>query len=500
MRNQKFMLLLLICLILGMIAGTIIRAQEPPGEILVYTSLGSQPGGANVTQAGSIAWIDEEGLLTPILAMPFIPQRVIACSDKPVSNDRQIATFFAGAEEGSLYAVSGYDRVIELDTSFSALGCLGNGALHFTEDSKHLAYIDYPSQSAQVSAGVGRLRIHETENFETVDNFDNVSAFDVIGNQFSIISFIPNNKNEFVEAAILIWDGDEGDDIEVATLYSDPGCFYIDGDIKFQPDGNLALSIGHKCEGQNTIRAYVIEPENRTTTLVADIPLVGRFFSFTKTNELLVSPENPLLFFTTPDGVTNNTVGMKYMDTTGTEVMDLFKQDGVMPGLTSWKTNPTHPPQLSADKNFYAIVTNSPNQDAAIQLIDLNIPELSLTVENRARGQTIIEVLFTPDTQNLIFISGGVTGESNAIFMTNLVTGNTNRIDRGRFGRGIISPDGNKLALINWIIPDEEKESPYLNLIILELENGKTTTIFQGADIVDRRVTNARFAVPILWR
>ena len=50
------------------------------------------------------------------------------------------------------------------------------------------------------------------------------------------------------------------------------------------------------------------------------------------------------------------------------------------------------------------------------------------------------------------------------------------------------------------LLPQGGVMPPYLNLVMVNLNDSAVGTLFAGADVIDGRVTNIRTAIPITWR
>ena len=53
---------------------------------------------------------------------------------------------------------------------------------------------------------------------------------------------------------------------------------------------------------------------------------------------------------------------------------------------------------------------------------------------------------------------------------------------------------------MEWQQVEDPKEPLYLNLVTVDIESSAVTTLWEGAEIVDGKVTNQRFAYPLAWR
>ena len=503
LRQLKFAVLLVLILSVvpvGMAQEIGIQEDE---KLLVWVAEAQRPGRQGAQNPGELQWIDSEGNFEPFMVLPPQTTHVMTCGrSAATSPDGESLAFYVGADVGTLHILRGTDSLFVVDTDFHAMGCTGNGTFEFSSDSSQFAYIDYESGSLDGSFGEGTLRIYNNTTFEQIRQFESVTTFDGEGNNVAYARFFANDRNEAVEAAVVLWDGET--DREVATLFSETDCAFNNSTVKLLPDGDIIAIMGHRCSTGDTRtnwQYYVISPENRTATQITQAAQLGRFFAFSRTNSIFASPDGATAYFTIPDGITNHTVALMSVDMSNSGMTPIVEQNAIMP---RYSNNPfgaeNHPSILSPNGSWLGIVQNTADNEANLSLVDLSQPTLPpIELSAGSRGDQIIEMEFTPDNSRLIYVAGGENGGDNSLWGVDLVTGNNFRIRRGKYGWGVISPDGGRMALINWV-PTENSRPPYATLVIVDIESAQETLLYNGGEVVNGDLTGVRFALPITWR
>jgi WD40 repeat protein len=472
-------------------------------KLLVWIADAQRPGQQKAQEPGQLVWIDSAGNFEPFMDVPLQTSHVMTCGQTSASSsDGESLAFYVGKDVGTLHILRGTDSLFVVDTDFHAMGCTGNGTFEFFRDSSKFAYIDYAPDSLAGSYGNGTLRIYNNLTFEQIRNFDNVTNFDVEGENVAYARFFANDRNEAIETAIVLWDGET--DREVATLFAETDCVYNSASVKLLPNGNIIAIMGHRCSTGDTStnwQYYIIDPNNRTATQITQNSQVGRFFAFSRTNSIYASPDGSTTFFTIPDGITNHTVSLQLVDMSGMSMTPVIDKNIIMPRYTNAPfADENHPSIQSPDGVWLSMVRNTADSDATLALYDLsqpNLPPIELSAGSR-RSQ-IVEVEFTPDNNRVIYVAGGNNGDDNSLWGVDLASGNNFRIRRGKYGWGVVSPDGGRIALMNWV-PTENNKPPYATLVIVDIDTTEETLLFQGGEVVNGDLTGVRFALPIAWR
>ncbi len=469
-------------------------------QLLVWTAKGAAPGKESASDPGQLVSMDGTGVTTPVMDVPPQTSRVEACGDRPTSPDGKLFAFYVGLDAGKLYLKSGSDAPKPV-ADVNALACLGNGTFQYSPDSSKLAYIAYEPDAIKSEFADGFLHVVNTSDLSEAYKYENVTAFAMNNSGVAFVSFFTNDKHQADEAGIEWWNG-SGQQKEVATL--DPvteDCRYTSAAINILPDGKFLLIIGSRCTKGNTHTSwqlYSIDPDARSATLAGSDYQDGQFAAFARTNNVFLSPDGSHAYFTVPDGITNNTVGVKMVSLSDLSLSDLLDKQGVM---ATYNGAADAFPRVSPDGKWLAAVVTSPNSENQVEIWNLSDSTIApIILKAGSKGDTISSMAFTPDSTSLVVVAGGDNNADNSLIGIDLSTGNDTRIARGHFGPGLtISPDGKELAITDWQIPEDTKQPPYLNTEIVDVGSGNVTTIYTGATITDGKVTNQTFALPLDW-
>jgi Tol biopolymer transport system component len=246
----------------------------------------------------------------------------------------------------------------------------------------------------------------------------------------------------------------------------------------------------------------MIDVEARSATMAATDFQTGLFAPYTRTNNVFFSPDGEIAFFTIPDGIVANTVSVQAVNIASMEIADVIPERAIMSSL-SGTTNAF--PRLSPDGRWLALVVTSPNNTNTLTILDLSDASAApITAEAGSPNDIITDMAFSADSRRLVFIAGaggGGRNANNSLSAIDLSTGSNFRIKRGHFAPGLaVSPDGNMIAALDYQVLEDVAQPPYLNLITVNADSGETTTLFEGATLVDGKVTDQRFAYPLAWR
>ncbi len=471
----------------------------PATPLLVWVAKGTAPGKQTASEPGQLAYVNSSGTADTVLELPNGTSRVESCGDTPMSPDGKLYAFYVGQDAGSLYVMRGSDAPAKI-SDVQALSCLGNGTFQYAPGSNRFGYISYEGDAAKSEFADGFLHIINSSDFTELYKYENVTAFDITDSGAAFVSFFTNDKNEADEAAVIWWNGTSQQ--EVATLKpASEDCKFTSASITILPDGKLMLVLGHRCKKGDTTtnwQLYSVNPTDKSATLAANASQKGAFAAYTRSNSIFLSPDGKQALFTVPDGVTANTVGVKRVNLNDLSIADVIDKEVVTATLNG-STNAY--PRVSPDGKWLAVVVSTPNAVNNItiwSLTDASVAPIMLSAGSK--GDIVSSMEFTPDSSQLLAILGGDNKANNSLVSIEVATGRDSRITRGHFGKGLtISADGTQAALLDWQIPEDTKQQPYLNLVSVNLSDGATTTLYTGADIVDGKTTNQRFAYPMAF-
>ena len=471
-------------------------------NVLVWREAGPSPAESSPSAPGELGLMDDTGAFTKLLDVPPQASRVQKCGDEASSPDESMLAFYAGLDSGTLYLMKGADAPQALD-EVQGLTCLGGGTFQYSPNSSQLGYIAYEADAAASEFADGFLHLVNTSDLSEAFLYENVIAFDLTNDGAAFVSFFTNDRSEADEAAVFWWNGSA--EREVATLRPDENCRYTSASIGAVPDGSLVLVMGHRCSSGDTRTSwqlYRVNVEDRSATLAASEFLDGQFASFARTNQVTVLPDGSMVLFLVPDGITANTAGLAAVNLDDFSTTEVIQNQVVYPTLSGGQNAF---PTVSTDGRWLALVKTSLNNDNVLNVIDLNDPSAApITISAGSRNDVIADMVFSGDSQRLIFIAGSSdTGRNtnNSLVALDLETGSDFRIKRGRFAPGLaVAPDGSSVVAMDYQVLEDEREPPYLNLVEINVDTSETVLLFEGAEIVDGKVTNPQFAVPISWR
>ncbi len=471
----------------------------PASPLLVWASNGTAPGKQTASDPGQLAFINDKGVAETVLELPKGTSRVQSCGDAPTSPDGKIYAFFVGQDKGSLYAMRGSDKPAKIG-DIQALSCLGSGTFQYAPGSNRFGYISYEGDAATSEFADGFLHVINSSDFTELYKYENVTAFDLTDNGAAFVSFFTNDKNEADEAAVIMWNGTSQQ--EVATLKpASEDCKFTSASISILPDGKLMLVLGHRCKKGDTTtnwQLYSVNPADKSATLAASASQKGSFAAFARSNGIYLSPDGKQALFTVPDGITANTVGVKRVNISDLSIADVIDKQMV---AATFSGSADAFPLVSPDGKWLAAVVTTPNAANNIYIWSLGDPAVApIMLSAGSKGDTISSMAFTPDSSQLLAIVGGDNKANNSLVSIEVASGRDSRVARGHFAKGLtISADGKQAAVLDWQIPEDTTQQPYLNLVNINLSDSSVTTLYTGADIVDNKTKNQRFAFPMAW-
>lgn len=470
-------------------------------QILVWTAPGALPNTQRADATGDIALVDSTGNIVPVVKVPNSANRVIACGSHALSPDGRHYAFFAGVDSnqgGTLYLMTDGGTPAPAD-EIQYLGCRGgNGRFNFSPDSSRYAYIAYESDARQSEFSDGKLKVASTSDYATVFEEDDVVAFDITNAGVGFLQFFTNEKNEADEAAISWWDGSSSREITAFTVAEN--CRYTSGYVKTGPNGHLWVVIRQLCRSANTWQLYDVNPEDRSVLVALEEEPRGASVQYAETNNIIFSPDGSTMFYTLPDGVGVNSVALYVAPITDLSATRPVIERAARTSEYSGSVNAD--PVISPDGNWLAMVSDDGNRNYKLHLVNLASPDAApLEVEAGSRGDSIPFMQFTPDSQRLIYVAGGIDGADNSLFALELASGSAFRIQRGNYtGFATVSPAGDEVAILNYQIQEEGIRGPdFVNLEVVKVDSGETTTLVVGGEVIDGEVQNTVFVAPFLW-
>jgi Tol biopolymer transport system component len=160
-------------------------------------------------------------------------------------------------------------------------------------------------------------------------------------------------------------------------------------------------------------------------------------------------------------------------------------------------------PAASPDGRWLAFVIRDGNS-SSIQLLDLEnpaeLPDPILATRNQ--GEAIQWLAFTPDSGAVVFIAGQSELRGNALYRAEVGQSTATTITAGTFSAwAIISPRREEIAVLEWqpTPADRPAIDPYLNLVLVDLEDGAREVLLDGLVIDASDDASLQFALPLWW-
>lgn len=496
-RNGLFVLLFVSLLAGGVTAQSSVM---PTGEkLLAWIAPGAEPGKQPANSPGNLVFVNGDGSQETVLEIPALTAHVTPCGDTPTSPDGKQFAFYVGSDKGTIYMMTGILPQLQVvHQDINAMTCTGMPTFLFSPDSARFAYLEYADGFNLEVSPTGRLYIRAANTYETLATLNAVAAFDIDNASAAVVTFFYNDDREAVEAEVSLWNGVANQPI--ASVTAESRCYYTSASVEMLPDGRLAAIMGHRCEtgdGRTRWQFYMIDPNSRVMTLVMSDVSAGRYFAPAMTNQVFSTPGSGAVYFTIPDGLTNNTVSINSLLLADMGIAPVINGQVVM-SIMSLKpyVRANHVALMSPDGNWLAMVQNDANNNARLTLLELAAPDLPpIEIALGERGAIVDELLFSPDSQHLFYIT---SGSGSALYRVDLRVGAEVRVKRGNYGHGVMSPQGTALALVAYETINER--DTYMKLVIYDLTSGIETELFAGAEIVDNKITNQHFIYPLAWR
>ncbi len=491
--------------------GEVIPGMVDGQRLLTWVAPGNRPGNQAAGTPGELVYFNPDGSTESILSLPQGTTRVTECGPNGTSPDGSVFAFIvtvsAGGEEtGTIYLLNGASsELTAVESDLNPASCVGSTPFEFSPDGSRFAFIEWSLGATNQISPFGFLRIFDTASVSQVASFENVTTFDLTDSGAVWINFFPNDDGEATEVAITTWDGTV--DIEVSSLVADEenDCYYNSASTAQVSTGLVAI-MGYRCNRGDVTstqwQLFNIDPANRTAQLEQSDVAAGRYFVFSQTNAIFPSPDGSNVFFTLPDGISNQSVGLYTSAVDAISPTQLIDRSALMPSVSDLPYDANNATALlSPDGRYLAVVVNTPNNDATLNVYDLSDPTLPpIALDAGDRGDTIGSMVFNGSSTNLYYVAGSDQGGNNSLFALDLTTGTESRIRRGRYAQIAISSDGTTIAAMNWVEFDPD-EPRYLTMEVIDVASTVPTVVYVGGEVDEEGdLANQSFAYPLAWR
>ena len=475
---------------------------EDADQLLVWTAPASAPGNHLANATGDLAYLDSTGTLTTLVKVPDQASHVEPCGANATSPDGRYFAFFMGLDTqlgGTLYMMTDGEAPAAIEQDMQFLGCRGGDSrLQYSPDSSQIGYVAYEPDAKASEFGDGVLHIRNTSDLSEIASFNNVVSFDIGTDGVAFVNFYTDENNLANEAAIFWWDGSVEN--EVTNFTSKEGCRYIGSYTQVAPDGQLWTILGERCRNVGTEwQLYRVDVANKNALLGLAQPASGAMVSYSQINNLFFTPDGSRLYFTLPDGVSNNSVALYMVSMDDLAAPRQLVERDLRVATYSGSSNAS--PLISPDGTKLAFVRSTPDVDTELHVYDMANPDAApLIIPTGNRGDTIPFMQYAPDG-SLVYLVGGTGSEGNAILVLRPGSTTPDSVRRGTYSPwAVLSPDGSRIAVLEWVPKTEGvRGDTFLHLMIVDLATRETAQLFQGGEIIDNQTQNMQFARPLLW-
>jgi hypothetical protein len=475
-------------------------------KLLVWIGDGPAPHQRVPNTRGQVAYLNPDGTFESLLNISSEAIAVFPCGTEAISPNGRYFSFFvnapqSGIDNGTLYQITDAGQPLRVSDNVHALSCLGNGSFQYSPDSRRMGYINYGVIRPREEYLMGSLEIRESGSINTLNTFDNIAGFYLANDAVYAVRFFPNNNGEVDEVTLLVWDGNETK--SPPAIFPTSGCRFTNAQLAPSTDNRLAVMFGQRCGGSNlSWQFYTINTADQSTTMALNESIGSSFFPYTRTNNVIPAAGGGTMLYTLPDGLTANTVGVYRVDMSTLTPEAVIPRGALMPRYeTRAFSLPSNTSAVfSRDGRWWASVVTE--AIPKVNIIDISNPA-GTVIESPAptRSATIPFLGFTANGDGLFYLAGGTNGTENTLFKIDLPGGAVRQVSRGTYGPGAVTPDGQLVALAQWLRAEDRRQTPYTNVVSVNVADGSETTLFTGIDLnADGSVANRRFAHPLAWR
>jgi hypothetical protein len=503
MRNKKLVLLTLF--VLGSLLATALplSAQlRDSARVLVWAAPAPVPYQQTTDQSGELAYMNADGSLETIQAIPSNANRIGLCSARAVSPNGDHVALFIGNDDspqgGGLFMMSEGGLPTQVATT-QAVSCYGgNGRFTWSPDSERFGFLSYAENFRTRTFPSGDVKIHATDGFGEIfsTNTGDVTAFDMNNEVAIFVDFLPNANDEPVEATFNVWDGERSR--ELTLFAAKEGCRYNTAYAKIGA-GAYWVILGERCGGGTEWQLHQIEEDGASVVALTQDPPGGLFVGSETSNLWFYGDE--ALLFTLPSGLGQNTAFFYRAPLSDLRAADDLNDDQHAQMFFLGRGE-NAAPVFSPDGQWLALTAKTGNA-SYVQLLNLEDPAGEFfTLEVAGLNEAVPFMQFTPDNE-LIYVAGGIALQArNAIYRLPEGGGEPEVIVRGNFSPwALVSPDGNRMLAMEW------KEAPeafvgmpdYLDLMVVNLEENFSDLLFEGFSVDEDGAASNSFILPIYW-
>ena len=476
------------------------------------------PGALPGTAPGSIGRLNNDGSVTSIADLTSTTRTVFRCGvqQRALSNNRNL-TFIGDARSGQIVSLSDDAPTVAVQ-NIDTLACKGLKHFQIAPNGNTLGYITFPVDATLETSATGTAVVLDADDYTSIASFENATSFHLQNQSAAYIGFFNDQNGLAREAGIFLWQRDGGQPVEVATLFSREGCYYTTSAVQILSDEKIATVVSYRCPQTSTRSSwalYIVDIPSFTAVLLQEAESGGAYLLQSRNNVIFSAPDAgpdelptnaqgeatlPMIYITVPDGFTAASVSLLRIDPNTGEMSTVIDRYAIVPRLSEQPFDGRQSvPVLSGDGRYLTMVRSTPNDESSLFVIDLLQPDVPpIQVESTSRGQVFSSVTFTQDSQALYYVLGGVRGVDNAMFQLDLASGIQQRLARGRYNYGVISPDNSRGIFLQWEQPDPARPIVW-TLDGISFETRQSDKVYIGGDVSGTSVENRRYFYPLYW-
>lgn len=492
-------------LVLVIMTALPVQAQLRDGErLLAWVAPVTDPfARRNSDQMGQIGFVNDRQEFESIQDVPADTNRIAPCGAGALSEDGKHFAFIMGNDKSprglTLYMVNDGNQPQRV-ADIQAVGCLGaNGRFQYSPDSRRFGFISYPSNWSDSSYALGDVSIRQTDGLGVDFNSTTggVVAFDLTNDGVSYLRFIQNSQSQAIQAEVNLWTS--GQPRVPVTINAAQNCRYVSGFI-LDADEDVWIGLAERCS-QTEWQLFRMNKDAQNAVLALTAQARGAFTGGAQTHNLFLSNDGDHLFYSLPSGRTQNSIDLFQLPINDTRSPQPVIEADAM--TLDYSGSVDAPPALSPDGKWLAFVARDGNASfiQIVNLDDATQAPSSIRVTT-SQSDSISWLAFTPDSSEVVYIAGRDKLAGNTLYHTEVGQTSAQTITAGTFSQwGLISPSNNEIAILEWQPTPEGRPAipSYLNLVLVNLEDGERQLIFDGLVINASDEASVRFAMPLLW-
>jgi hypothetical protein len=507
-----------------------VQTAGETGRVLVWVGRGSSAENKTSGVASELGYLDPRGVWQKLMDLPATFAGVYPCGDRALSPDGRRFTFIVhqlsgGIDGGMLYQITDAGQPVQIGMAH-ALTCIGGDPFQYSADSQHLAYINFTYNQNRIDVN-GTLRVVNADTLAALGEYASAASFYLTSDDLFYTGHYNNASGTVDEIAVMRASISASDTTasEIATLFVSPGCSFTSSQIT-AVFGRLAVLVGETCGSNRQWQLYTLNRDGGALQSLGTVTGAATFYTNARTNRLVSSWNDRYLLFAVPDGSLRYTVGISSLSL---ETPALDNRTALVSGQVQFPTysnnrlpgTGTAFPRFSPDGRYWAMVEVS-RAASTLYVIDRAQPtQVSELISSPA---AVSQLFFSPDSQSLYAVVGGLNGTANRLHRWDLQTLSDDSGDaaataepagepaaivgtmvaEGTFGNTVIYPDGRAAAAVIWRRGTDRSQTAYQTLARISLEDGTLIQqLLTDASMIEinpetNNVIRQRFVYPLV--